>query len=197
MTALRLLACQTAVLKMRLRPSSKLCQRAGVVECMLKWWPIQTGTHRGVILSDSLCRTICRAEWQQYQGSCYRSVEMKTAVTWHKAETTCNNYGGHLPVISSAEENNFVSNMFTSSCSLAYRGYLGVHDVNDEAHFSWVDDSTSSYTNWKSGEPNNAGTPDVEEDCGQMYLNGEELSKWNDIPCTEKYESCFLCEDSK
>ena len=44
--------------------------------------------------------------------------------------------------------------------------------------------STSSYSNWRSGEPNNANN----EDCGAMYTGGD----WNDLPCSTAVAS--VCE---
>ena len=150
-----------------------------------------------VFRHDSVCRTMCRAGWRQYQGSCYRRVGMSATVTWHEAQKACNNHGGHLPTISSADENSFVLNMYRSSCSSSTGGLLGFHDYVKEQHFIWVDDSTSCYTNWKTGEPNNAGANYNEEDCALMYLRGTALSKWNDFFCNQKNTNCFLCEDSK
>ena len=137
------------------------------------------------------CRTYCRPGWQQYQGSCYRSVTMTMNVTWHEAQTVCNDNGGHLPTISSEQENTFVYNMYSSHCLFTHFKYLGFHDGVYEGHFKWVDDSTSTYTNWGATQPNNGG---LGEDCTHMY---GDYGMWNDISCTHKYFNCFLCEDSK
>ena len=112
------------------------------------------------------CRTYYRPGWQQYQGSCYRSVTTTANVDWHEAQTVCNDNGGHLPTISSEQKNTFVYNMFQSHCNTAYRGYLGFHDSVNKTHFKWVHDSTSSYTKWCANEPNNRRSG---EDCTHMY----------------------------
>ena len=118
---------------------------------------------------------------------------MTANVNWHEAQTVCNDNGGHLPTISSEQENTFVYNMYSSHCVYTHYRYLGFHDGVNEAHFKWVDDSTSSYTKWRANEPNNAGSG---EDCTHMYGN-EYNREWNDLSCTNKYFNCFLCEDSK
>ena len=120
---------------------------------------------------------------------------MSATVTWHEAQKACNDHGGHLPTISSVDENRFVFNMHKSYCSSSQKyALLGFHDFVKEQHFRWVDDTTSCYTNWKSGEPNNYGAG--EEDCALLYIRSAPY-QWNDGNCHGKYGSCFLCEDSK
>ncbi|XP_042223061.1 macrophage mannose receptor 1-like isoform X2 [Homarus americanus] len=57
--------------------------------------------------------------------------------------------------------------------------------------FQWVDQSTLTYTNWASGEPNGALHG---EDCVHAYFpNGE----WNDIDCSNEYGYiCMMLQDS-
>lgn len=111
------------------------------------------------------------------------------------AQTVCNDIGGRLPTIASAEENSFVFNMF-KYCPNTNVGYLGLDDMVKEGQFRWMDDTKSSYTNWNSGQPDNAGPPGSEEDCGNMYIFNAP-GKWTDISCNTKYSNCFVCEDSK
>ncbi|XP_062507025.1 macrophage mannose receptor 1-like [Corticium candelabrum] len=150
-----------------------------------------TVKNENISTSRTARMTYCRPGWQQYQGSCYRSVTTTANVNWHEAQTVCNDNGGHLPTISSEQENTFVYNMYSSHCIFTHRRYLGFHDGVNEGHFKWVDDSTSSYTKWRTNQPDNGGSG---EDCTHMYGdNGE----WNDIRCTDKYFNCFLCEDTQ
>lgn len=139
--------------------------------------------------------TVCRPGWRKYQGSCYCRVSMSATVTWHEAQKACNNHGGHLPTISSAAENSFVYNLYKAYCRTSV-GLLGFHDYVREGNFIWVDDSSSCYTNWNSGEPNNNGGHYKEEDCALMFLGGKVPTKWNDFFCHEKHTSCFLCENT-
>jgi hypothetical protein len=75
--------------------------------------------------------------------------------------------GGYLVTITSAGENNFVFNTWPS-------GWIGLTDEVNEGTWRWVTGETYSYSNWNSGEPNNAGN----EDYVQFVSNG----KWNDLP---------------
>ena len=102
---------------------------------------------------------------QNYNGhSYYRSTG---SAYWTNARTNCSNMGGHLVTITSSGEQNFLFNLWPS-------GWIGLTDEVNEGTWRWVTGETYSYTNWNSGEPNNAGN----EDYVQFVSNG----KWNDLP---------------
>ena len=111
--------------------------------------------------------------------------------SWQEAQNVCNDNGGHLPTISSEEENTYVYNMFQSHCKTTYVRYLGFHDSVNETYFKWVDDSTSSYTKWSKDEPNDKRS---NEDCAHFSRG---IPDWNDINCITPFSNCFVCEDSK
>jgi hypothetical protein len=102
-----------------------------------------------------------------YNGhSYYRST---SSATWTTARTNCANMGGHLVTITSSGENSFVFNTWPS-------GWIGFNDEVVEGQWRWVTGEPVTYTNWNSGEPNNAGN----EDYAQFVSGG----KWNDLPNT-------------
>ena len=102
-----------------------------------------------------------------YNGhSYYRST---SSATWTTARTNCTNMGGHLVTITSSGENSFVFNTWPS-------GWIGFNDEVVEGQWRWVTSESVTYTNWNSGEPNNAGN----EDYAQFVGGG----KWNDLPNT-------------
>jgi len=102
-----------------------------------------------------------------YNGhSYYRST---SSATWTTARTNCTNMGGHLVTITSSGENSFVFNTWPS-------GWIGFNDEVVEGQWRWVTGEPVTYTNWNSGEPNNAGN----EDYAQFVGGG----KWNDLPNT-------------
>uniref|UniRef100_A0A8C3T1F3 C-type lectin domain-containing protein n=1 Tax=Chelydra serpentina TaxID=8475 RepID=A0A8C3T1F3_CHESE len=63
--------------------------------------------------------------------------------------------------------------------------YLGMSDVQIEGKFVYLNGEPVTYTNWETGEPNNAKN----EDCVIMYGNG----KWNDMGCSNS-EALIICE---
>ncbi|XP_057315128.1 C-type lectin domain family 4 member F-like [Hydractinia symbiolongicarpus] len=125
--------------------------------------------------------------WTQYENgtSYYFSRERKK---WKDAANFCDLSGAKLTSIHSNEENTFITNKLHSlygNISSGYHGAsIGLHDINLERHFRWVDGTKTDYLNWASGEPNNLNN----EDCVSIDLKG----KWNDNSCdTEFY---FICK---
>jgi len=102
---------------------------------------------------------------QNYNGhSYYRSTGN---ATWTTARSNCSAMGGHLVTITSSGEQSFIFGIWPS-------GWIGLTDEVTEGTWKWVTGETYSYSNWNSGEPNNAGN----EDYVQFVSNG----KWNDLP---------------
>ncbi|GAB4094174.1 HYR domain-containing protein [Flaviaesturariibacter terrae] len=82
--------------------------------------------------------------------------------------------GGHLVTISDAQENAFVSAMSPNFI------WIGHTDREVEGTFKWVTSEPVTYTNWNSGEPNNAGG---NEDWA--VINWGPNGTWNDWYYTE------------
>ena len=65
--------------------------------------------------------------------------------------------------------------------------WIGYNDVASEGSFVWSNGSSSTYTNWSSGQPDNgAGT----EDCAHMQ--GGFGAYWNDDQCWN--QAYYICE---
>lgn len=138
-------------------------------------------------------------------GSVYRFVEVPGGITWDDAlvaaaqqtfDTGDGEIGGYLVIITSAEENNFVSERLENAA-----GWMGANDKAVEGEWRWIDTPESihdpgsglqfwsgagngspvngMYSNWNQGEPNNFGN---NEDCGQFLAGG--TGQWNDLPCS-------------
>ncbi|NOU19281.1 MAG: hypothetical protein HOO91_17120 [Bacteroidales bacterium] len=122
---------------------------------------------------------------------------------WPDAKTYCESISGHLVIISSLDENNFVNSLCDPSGETVS---IGLTDVGQEGIWHWVDGTLCStvdwhynnpncitgnnemdwaacncktvtnylYANWKSCEPNNMNGI---EDYGQMGSDGT----WNDV----------------
>ncbi len=54
----------------------------------------------------------CFSSWQEFEGHCYLLVE--NTATWADAEKDCNNKGGHMASIHSADENSFIHSLYPS-----------------------------------------------------------------------------------
>ena len=93
-----------------------------------------------------------------------------------------------LVEIDSEEENRaIVAEIKRRNFLLAF--WLGITDRHSEGH--WVLESTGKsvvFTNWSSGEPNNAGG----EDCAHINDGNIYTKNWNDISCNQQLGA--LCE---
>ncbi len=109
--------------------------------------------------------------------------------TWEQARILANAAGGHLAVICSQAENDFLQDGL-----LADFAWIGYTDGAAEGDFLWINGETCGYTNWNDGEPNNSG--DGEDFARILKSSG----KWTDrnenfraefimeIPCSENTE---------
>ena len=108
-------------------------------------------------------------------------------------EAYCEKLGGHLAVISSQEENDFLYDYVKhGASSYAFFGYT---DRESEGDWKWVDGSTSSYENWwkngsaKENQPNNRNG---KEHYAQFYGDKDDGS-WCDARFGEGSRK-FICE---
>lgn len=103
-------------------------------------------------------------------------------MNWTEAEENCKSLGAHLATIQSSAENTAIRDYYSSAPI-----WLGYNDMDSDFQFSWVDNSTSTYTNWATGQPNR-GT----QDCAAFFkgLN----SDWYDRPCGDSHSSVCRIE---
>ncbi|KAM8827191.1 uncharacterized protein ACB058_020206 [Synchiropus picturatus] len=122
----------------------------------------------------------CPVEWLQFESSCYYISAAQEPKRWLTSKKECENLNGHLVIIDSKQENDFVSKFFQQT-------WIGLSDRDKEGKWKWVDGTALSGTNyWASGEPNNA---DSNEDCAELLRDSKE---WNDVPCGQTLS--FICE---
>ena len=108
-------------------------------------------------------------------------------MTWHEAEIHCKKEGGHLASIHSKEENDFVSELASTSVSPWF--WIGANDLMDEGQIVWSDHSVFNYSTWQIGEPNK-GAGEI-EDCVQIS-HTKFKGHWKDIKCLST--SYFVCK---
>jgi hypothetical protein len=112
--------------------------------------------------------------------------------TWADADSICKAKTGYLADIESIEENDFLfAYMKDQGVQSAYFGY--VRDSVQKDTWHWVSGSTSTFTNWAPGEPNNYGG---HENYAEFYL-GYPNGTWNDGDfgaATYLDTRAFICE---
>ncbi len=64
--------------------------------------------------------------------------------------------------------------------ALGVDAFIGATDVAVENTYVWPDGSALSFTNFRTGEPNN-GNGAFEEDC--LVIEGARMGTWDDRPC--------------
>ena len=109
-------------------------------------------------------------------GTCYILVTGPKVRA--EAEAGCVAMGAHLAKIRNAQENATVAALVATTAS----AFLGGNDLVTEGTFLWPDGSALTYTNWRTGEPNNGGPmATYQEDC--IVIQGLLAGVWDDRPC--------------
>jgi hypothetical protein len=110
----------------------------------------------------------------------------QSATDWATASLACQAVGYHLVTLSSSDENTWVDD--TADTYSTEKWWTGMNDLTTEGSWGWADGSAVPYTNWSSGEPNDAGG---DEDCGQLN-RFHPIPTWNDEPCSSPFR--YICE---
>ncbi len=105
---------------------------------------------------------------------------------WSEAKEYCEQIGGHLITITSAEEEAFMEDLIRKGQNVMY-WMGGKYDFN-KSKWEWITGEGFTYSNWDYGEPNNYRryTDGERESCAMIYKQpnpGVRLSqayKWND-----------------
>ena len=108
--------------------------------------------------------------------------------SWQEAKEFCERQGGHLVTITSAAEQQTVQSLLQQYSSDA-SCWLGCKLMNDGS-WMWVTGEAFSYTNWRTGEPNNSSN-----DEGYGMVVGDYNGQWNDVAMTTgSYNLCVVLE---
>ena len=108
-----------------------------------------------------------------YDGRIYKIFNVQ--LSWFDAYSYCDNLGGHLVTITSAEEQTFI-NTYMSSQSFGDRAWIGAY--TDCEKWQWITDEEYEYTNWATNIP----LPDCHNGIEFFaHLNFNGLGNWNDL----------------
>lgn len=105
------------------------------------------------------------------------------ALPWLEARKRCTSQMTDMVKIDNQSELDFIYNTFIKGKNIEF--WIGLNDKEQEGKYLWIDGTEASYTNWASGQPNNAG----DSDCVKIKSDG----KWDDRICSEAYP--VLCEE--
>jgi hypothetical protein len=113
------------------------------------------------------------------------SYQLLSNANWADSEAEAEALGGHLATIGNQEQQNFVLDVFGGYGGQQHLLWIGLYDPTQQintadpaANYVWVSGAPITYTNWDSGEPNNAfGT---EFWVAMYYPNFHNPGGWND-----------------
>ena len=116
-----------------------------------------------------------------WQGHHYWFSEQ--ALPWSEAAAFARNAGGHLVIIDTSEENEFVTARLQADFS-----YTGMYRVGTPRFHAWitVKGEPVSYTNWSPGQG-----PGVEEPFGGIHRSGQ----WHDMSGVEQMKFVVEWDD--
>ncbi|XP_040893045.1 C-type lectin domain family 4 member M-like isoform X2 [Toxotes jaculatrix] len=132
-------------------------------------------------LQKRLEASVCPDNWIKFGNSCYSFSTSKKS--WSDSRQSCEKLDAQLVIVSSEEEQTFLS-VFVNT-------WIGLTDEEEENVWKWVDGSVVNTTYWKNGQPDNKGYKN-DEDCVQTNSASNDLNNWNDLTCTEDLH--FMCE---
>lgn len=106
--------------------------------------------------------------------------QLTDPVPWVDAEAQAVTWGGHLVTLNSWEEEVWIKNTF----GRREHFWIGFNDIAEEGTWVWSSGAPVTYTNWDTGEPNDA---DGHEDAAVMNwkhcVDGDCFGDyWNDVP---------------
>ncbi|XP_048247369.1 C-type mannose receptor 2-like isoform X2 [Haliotis rufescens] len=160
------------------------------------------GWNDGPCSSDMTAAFICYQEVSSYSGN-WASFDVRggwylyndSRLFWDDARASCLSIGADLISIHSQAENDFVYENITRNWIA-----IGATDAAEEGTFLWTDGSPMDYTDWQSGEPNNArGVEDCvfmqpsDKEKGWIREPSDKRMGWNDGPCSSDMTAAFIC----
>ena len=94
--------------------------------------------------------SVAQRIYNPINGHLYEKFD--TPMTWDDAKAYCESLGGYLATVTSQAEQDWIWDYFSPEGS-----YFGASDAEEEGVWKWVTGEAWDYTNWRPGEPNNAG----------------------------------------
>ncbi len=118
-------------------------------------------------------------------NACHSSYHLNTNIlSFNDAEAAAVGFGGQLATIRSSSQNAEVVTVAGGNTA-----WIGFNDRTTEGTFVWTSGDATPYTNWRSGEPNDAGG---NEDATEMLPTGF----WNDGEVTTLRTSVYEILDT-
>ena len=127
-----------------------------------------------------------------FEGHTYVFVPREQGKNWQMAKRDAQERGGHLVVISSKAEQQFVEKLINKAMkNLPWPVWIGLTDEEGEGVWKWVTGEALTYTNWQRYQPSNSNSITPENYCVIWHSDkqspppngyrGAKKGEWNDI----------------
>lgn len=114
-------------------------------------------------------------------GTCYM-LFFSAPLNWTSAQSACLGVSGNLVSVTDQAEQTLVGGLAGMVPGNTPDIWMGANDQVTETSFLWVDATAFTYTNWRSGEPNDNGPNGTGEDC--ILIEGDNAAReWDDRSC--------------
>ena len=125
-----------------------------------------------------------------YEGHTY--VLVPQGKNWQMAKRDAEMRGGHLVVISSKSEQQFIEKLIDKAMGReSLPVWIGLTDEEGEGIWKWVNGEPLTYTNWQRHQPSNSNNITPENYCVIWHSNaqsplpngyrGAKRGEWNDV----------------
>lgn len=120
-------------------------------------------------------------EWRVQDGGnghWYGLISPTGAVTWNQARASCEQFGGYLATVPTAEENAFVHSV-VGQIEVYLGGFQSPGSCEPGCGWKWLTGEPWGYTNWNTWEPNNS---QGNQDYLRSFAGGQWDDVWGDVP---------------
>uniref|UniRef100_A0A667Y899 C-type lectin domain-containing protein n=1 Tax=Myripristis murdjan TaxID=586833 RepID=A0A667Y899_9TELE len=136
-------------------------------------------------LTCTMAEGCCPLDWLYFSSSCY--FFSKTALSWDNARDWCSDRNGHLVIMHTEEEWEFVTRH-----SMPTFYWIGLTDERT-GKWEWVNQTpyVMNSRHWKPGQPDSwtgHGMGHGDEDCAHLHSDG----RLNDLHCDSRMR--FVCQ---
>ena len=123
-------------------------------------------------------------DWTPYGPSFYKAGV--SSVTWDEARTGCPqmHHRAYLASVHSDGEQQFLANQFAKPYGVVW---IGLNDIKDEGHFTWINGDAVNFTYWSHGQPDDQGAV---QDC--TVIKPDYSYMWDDDTCKASF--MFVCK---
>uniref|UniRef100_A0A673ZBZ0 Macrophage mannose receptor 1-like n=1 Tax=Salmo trutta TaxID=8032 RepID=A0A673ZBZ0_SALTR len=131
-----------------------------------------------------ICPSKSMEHWHKnpVTGTFYQ-VNLRSALTWHQARTSCQQQGADLASITEPHEQTFVAGLYGRQGAPLW---TGLNALEEDSGWQWISGKPLRYFRWDSGHP----LSDPGQMCG--LVDPAQQSYWQNSLCSKKHG--YICQ---